>query len=64
MSPATRTQALAKLKTLYFGIGYPDTWQDYSDLAVDPHGRRWAIFGASRTATTAVPWPGSAGPWT
>ena len=35
MSPGTRTQALAKLKTLYFGIGYPDTWQDYSDLAVD-----------------------------
>ena len=36
MSPATKTQALAKLKTLYFGIGYPDQWQDYSDLAVDP----------------------------
>ena len=35
MSPGTRTQALAKLKTLYFGIGYPETWQDYSDLAVD-----------------------------
>ena len=35
MSPGTRTQALAKLKTLYFGIGYPDTWQDYSNLAVD-----------------------------
>jgi len=36
MSPRTRTLALAKLKTLYFGIGYPETWQDYSDLAVDP----------------------------
>jgi putative endopeptidase len=35
MSPGTRTQALAKLKTLHFGIGYPETWQDYSDLAVD-----------------------------
>ncbi len=35
MSPGTRRQALAKLKTLYFGIGYPKTWQDYSDLAVD-----------------------------
>src|SRR5205814_1582510 len=33
MSPGTRTQALAKLQTLYFGIGYPATWQDYSDLA-------------------------------
>jgi Predicted metalloendopeptidase len=35
MSPGTRTQALAKLKTLYFGVGYPETWQDYSDLAVE-----------------------------
>jgi putative endopeptidase len=35
MSPGTRRQALAKLKTLYFGVGYPETWQDYSDLAVD-----------------------------
>lgn len=36
MSPATRTLALAKLKTLYVGVGYPERWQDYSDLAVDP----------------------------
>ena len=36
MSPTTRTLALGKLKTLYFGVGYPDRWQDYSDLAVDP----------------------------
>ena len=36
MSPATRTLALAKLKTLYVGIGYPERWQDYSDLVIDP----------------------------
>jgi putative endopeptidase len=36
MSPDTKTFALAKLKTLYVGIGYPDRWQDYSDLVVDP----------------------------
>lgn len=36
MTPATRAVALAKLKTLYVGIGYPDRWQDYSDLVVDP----------------------------
>lgn len=36
MSPATKALALAKLKALYIGIGYPDHWQDYSDLAVDP----------------------------
>jgi putative endopeptidase len=36
MSPGTRTLALAKLNTLYFGIGYPEQWQDDSDLTVDP----------------------------
>src|SRR6185436_5321307 len=35
MSPATKAQALVKLKTLYIGIGYPEQWPDYSDLAVD-----------------------------
>jgi predicted metalloendopeptidase len=34
LSPATKRQALAKLKTLYFGVGYPERWQDYSGLAV------------------------------
>jgi predicted metalloendopeptidase len=36
LSPATRAAALGKLKTLYFGIGYPERWEDYSDLMVDP----------------------------
>ena len=36
MSPATRTLARAKLKTVYFGVGYPEQWQDYSGLRVDP----------------------------
>jgi len=36
MSPGAKTTALAKLKSLYFGVGYPDRWQDYSNLAVDP----------------------------
>ncbi len=35
MSPASKAIARAKLKALYFGIGYPEKWQDYSDLAVD-----------------------------
>lgn len=36
MSPGTKTIALAKLRSLYFGVGYPERWQDYSNLAVDP----------------------------
>jgi putative endopeptidase len=36
MSPATRTMALAKLRALYVGIGYPERWEDNADLVVDP----------------------------
>ena len=36
MSPATKATALAKLNSLYVGVGYPEQWQDYSDLVVDP----------------------------
>jgi predicted metalloendopeptidase len=37
MSQATRTQALTKLDAFVNKIGYPDTWRDYSALAVH-HG--------------------------
>ena len=32
MDPATKAEAQAKLTTLYVGIGYPETWRDYSGL--------------------------------
>ena len=34
MAPATKAQAKAKLAVLKVGLGYPDTWPEYSDLAV------------------------------
>jgi putative endopeptidase len=36
MAPATKEQAIAKLKVLYVGIGYPDRWIDYTGLKLDP----------------------------
>lgn len=36
MSPATRSSALVKLRTLYVGIGYPDEWEDDASLSADP----------------------------
>ena len=36
LSPASRTIALAKLDGLYVGIGYPDEWEDWSDVRIDP----------------------------
>ncbi len=34
MSPATKVQALKKLANYTIRIGYPDTWRDYSALAI------------------------------
>jgi len=34
MSPETKAKALAKLAALRLGLGYPETWIDYSDLHV------------------------------
>ena len=36
MAPATKKEAEAKLGTLYVGIGYPETWRDYSKYEVKP----------------------------
>lgn len=36
LSPASKAQALAKLQTLYFGVGYPERWPDFSGLTVSP----------------------------
>jgi len=44
MDPATKAEAQAKLTTLYVGIGYPETWQDYSAYEVkvdDLFGNVW-----------------------
>ncbi|HEY0758334.1 MAG TPA: M13 family metallopeptidase [Acidisarcina sp.] len=36
MAPATKAEAETKLKTLYVGVGYPETWHDYSAYEVKP----------------------------
>ena len=36
MAPSTKAQAKAKLSTLYVGIGYPETWHDYSAYVIKP----------------------------
>lgn len=44
MDSATKAEALAKLNTLYVGIGYPETWRDYSGYEVkadDIFGNLW-----------------------
>ncbi len=49
MAPSTKAEAEAKLDALYVGVGYPDSWHDYSGYEVkadDIFGNLWrgAIF--------------------
>jgi putative endopeptidase len=37
MSASTKEKALAKLAALEIGVGYPDTWTDYSALKIVPN---------------------------
>ncbi len=44
MSPATKAEAKAKLETLYVGVGYGESWHDYSNYEVkadDLFGNVW-----------------------
>lgn len=44
LAPSTKAEAQAKLDTLYVGIGYPETWKDYSGYEVkadDAFGNSW-----------------------
>jgi len=34
MAPSTKAEALKKVKTIVVGVGYPDTWRDYSSLTI------------------------------
>jgi putative endopeptidase len=36
MAPATKAEAIAKLNALYVGIGYAESWRDYSGYEVKP----------------------------
>ncbi|MDE3199651.1 MAG: M13 family metallopeptidase [Acidobacteriota bacterium] len=36
MTPSTKKEAVAKLDSLYVGVGYGETWHDYSNYEVKP----------------------------
>ncbi len=36
LAPSTKAEALKKLDSIYVGIGYPQTWKDYSTYRVAP----------------------------
>ena len=34
MAPATKQEAIEKVRTIEVGVGYPDSWEDYSGLTI------------------------------
>jgi len=36
MAPSTKREALKKVETIVVGVGYPDSWRDYSSLTISP----------------------------
>jgi predicted metalloendopeptidase len=56
LTPASRKAALTKLGAVYFGIGYPERWPDYSTLVVnaaEPIGNRQRLAEWNYRATLA-----------
>ena len=51
MSDATKAKAHEKLNTFTVKIGYPDKWQDYSALTIDPKKSYWENVQAAITYT-------------
>ncbi len=65
MSPATRTQAIAKLNAFTNKIGYPDKWRDYSGLTIEPRPVLPTTCSPPNAfESRAAIWPRSASRWT
>jgi endothelin-converting enzyme/putative endopeptidase len=50
MAPETKREALAKVKSIEVGVGYPDSWRDYEALEVDPDDAYANKVAASQVA--------------
>ncbi len=49
MAPETKAEAKKKVETMAVGVGYPDTWTDYSALEI-PDGKPYAAVIAAEKA--------------
>ncbi len=36
MAPSTKAEAIRKVQSIVVGVGYPESWRDYSDLTISP----------------------------
>lgn len=45
MSAQTKEKAVKKLETMRVKVGYPDHWEDYSDVAIRSYGDGGSLYG-------------------
>ena len=64
MTPATRKEALVKLKAITNKIGYPDKWRDYSSVEIKRDDAVGNGFRARRSSNSSGSWTRSANRWT
>lgn len=50
LAPDTRKEALEKVRTIEVGVGYPDSWRDYSALKVSPDDAYANVQAAEKVA--------------
>jgi predicted metalloendopeptidase len=48
MAPETKAEAKKKVETMAVGVGYPDTWTDYTDLTVEPGSAYADVIAAEK----------------
>jgi predicted metalloendopeptidase len=48
MAPETKAEAKKKVETMAVGVGYPDTWVDYSSLTIDPNNPYASVVAAGK----------------
>jgi putative endopeptidase len=67
MDPATKQEALAKVKGMVVSVGYPDTWLDYSQVKITPDNayanRMAAIRGRTMQQLAKLGKPQDRGEW-
>jgi len=49
MAPETKKEALAKVNSIKVGVGYPDTWRDYSRLRISGDNPYANVIAAERS---------------
>ncbi len=52
LAPETKAEALKKVSTIQVGVGYPESWRDFSSVAI-PKGNPYAAVQAAGQAEYA-----------